>query len=150
MKCAKKLPGVGKYELNNKDKVKGTYTFKEPITGVMAEAQYKGLSSPSHYNSVDIHVIKQKNRTARIYKPTTEKDDGKLKKDNSLSPCSYSIDKAVDLVGKKSIKCYINKEAKTSFLDRRIKVGKNIPGVGRYNVEEAMKRVTLGARRGYR
>jgi hypothetical protein len=38
MKNAKKNPGVGKYDPSNKCKIKGTYTFKEPMNGVMAEA----------------------------------------------------------------------------------------------------------------
>jgi len=39
MKSSKKLPGVGRYDLDKKNyKVHGTYTQKEPITGVIAEA----------------------------------------------------------------------------------------------------------------
>jgi len=61
MKNAKKLPGVGRYDIQgSKDRVKVTYTSKAPNSGVMSEAQYKGMTTPSHYNSVDINLIKQK------------------------------------------------------------------------------------------
>ena len=51
MKAARKLPGVGKYEVQKSmDRVRGTYTSKAPISGVMSEAQYKGMTSPGHYN----------------------------------------------------------------------------------------------------
>ena len=93
MKSSKKLPGVGKYDLlPNKNKIHGTYTYKEPMSGVMAEAQYKGMSSPSHYNAVDINLIKQKYRTTRIYKPREEKTDWKVSKNDSPSPSSYQIE----------------------------------------------------------
>ena len=100
MKNAKKLPGVGKYETQGqlcygKDRVKGTYTSKAPISGVMSEAQYKGMTSPSHYNSVDINLIKQKYRTARIYKPKTDAPtDWKPKRSNAPAVGSYENDKA--------------------------------------------------------
>lgn len=59
MKNAKKYPGVGKYEAHKSmDRVKGTYTSKAPISGVMDEAQYKGMTSPSHYNAVNLNLIK--------------------------------------------------------------------------------------------
>ena len=74
------------------------------MTGVVAEAQYKGMTSPSHYNSVDINLIKQKYRTARIYKPLQEKDDWKAKQNNSPSPVSYKQAENFDrLVSKKSL-----------------------------------------------
>jgi len=44
----------------------------------------------------------------------------------------------------------MSKEAKTSFLDAKIRKSKNVPGVGKYNVEAADKRITIGARRGYK
>jgi hypothetical protein len=60
MKSSKKLPGVGRYDLlaSKKPKILGTYTYKEANSGVMAEAQYKGMTTPSHYNAVDINLIK--------------------------------------------------------------------------------------------
>lgn len=101
MNNAKKLPGVGKYEVQksneyaNLDRVKGTYTSKAPMTGVMAEAQYKGMTSPSHYNAVNIDLIKQKYRTARIYKPKTDAPaDWKPKRTNAPAVGSYEDAKA--------------------------------------------------------
>ena len=39
MKSSKKLPGVGRYDLDkNYGKVHGTYTQKQALTGVVAEA----------------------------------------------------------------------------------------------------------------
>jgi len=35
-------------------------------------------------------------------------------------------------------------------VDAGIRKSKNLPGVGKYNVEDAEKRVTIGARRGYK
>ena len=149
MKSSKKLPGVGRYDLDkNYNKVHGTYTQKSPITGVVAEAQYNGMSSPSHYNSVDINLIKQKYRTARIYKPKAEKGDWKVVQNNSPSPVTYDFEKLKQM--KRGLNCVINKSPKTNFTDIEIKNRKNSPGVGRYNPEEADRRITIGARRGYK
>lgn len=49
-----------------------------------------------------------------------------------------------------TVKLSIGKGAKTSFLDASIRKSKNSPGVGKYNVEAADKRITIGARRGYK
>ena len=51
---------------------------------------------------------------------------------------------------KRGLNCVINKSPKTNFTDIEIKNRKNSPGVGRYNPEEADRRITIGARRGYK
>ena len=152
MKHAKNLPGVGKYDVQKSmDRVRGTYTTKAPISGVMAEAQYKGMTSPSHYNAVNLNLIKQKYRTTRIYKPKTDAPaDWKPKRTNAPAVGSYENDKARAMTERSAVKVSINREAKTSFLDANIRKSKNVPGVGKYNVEAAEKRITIGARRGYK
>jgi hypothetical protein len=106
------------------------------------------MASPSHYNSVDINLIKQKYRTARIYKPKAEKGDWKVQQNNSPSPVTYDFEKLKQM--KRGLNCVINKSPKTNFTDIEIKARKNSPGVGKYNPEEADRRITIGARRGYK
>jgi hypothetical protein len=44
----------------------------------------------------------------------------------------------------------INKSKKTNFTDIEVSKRKASPGVGRYNPETADKRITIGARKGYK
>ena len=48
-------------------------------------------------------MIKERSRAAKIWKPINDKDDGRLKKDNSLSPCHYQVEKGVEATTKKSL-----------------------------------------------
>ena len=56
----------------------------------------------------------------------------------------------MELTKKKSLKCVLNKSNRVNFTDIEIKKRKVSPGVGKYNIETADKRITLGARRGYK
>lgn len=60
---AKKFPGVGKYNIadQQKPKVLGNYLVKQTGGGFSDAAVFQGMSTPSHYNAVDLNLIK--NRT---------------------------------------------------------------------------------------
>lgn len=101
MKQSKKTPGVGAYNTTGpKDakwqKVLGNYTLKEPSGGSTEEAIYKGMSTPSHYPTVDFHRYMNKPLYTKITKPKEKPADGKLEKNNSPSPFSYRIEEKFD------------------------------------------------------
>ena len=44
------IPGPGHYKSDSKERVLGAMTLKEPKISFIEEAQYRGKSTPSHYN----------------------------------------------------------------------------------------------------
>jgi hypothetical protein len=59
---AKKTVGVGKYNIadQQKPKVVGNYLHKQTGGGFSDAAVFHGMSTPSHYNAVDLNVIKSR------------------------------------------------------------------------------------------
>lgn len=149
---AKKSPGVGKYDLlAKKPKVLGNYTQKSNGGGFSDEAVYQGMTTPSHYPSIDLNIIKNRTIAHKIYKPKEAKPDNKIQKDNSPSPFSYRKEDSIDKTQRTNISYGIPKSPKLTFTDYEIKKTKIVPGIGKYDVTKAYDKVlTLGARRGYK
>lgn len=105
------------------------------------------MTTPSHYQSVDLDRIKNRTISYKIQKP---KDPVKAVKDNSPNPHTYSKEVAFDKTQRTNIQYGIPKGNKQSFTDYEIKKTKIVPGVGKYHIEKADKVITLGARRGYK
>lgn len=66
---SKKTPGPGKYETKKKVKIYGTYTYKETGCTFTNEAQFRGMSTPSHYTTVDLEKTKDRCPKFRYSKP---------------------------------------------------------------------------------
>ena len=86
------VPGVGKYQTQNKHRILGNYNNKGPKSAFFEEATFRGQDTPSHYNSVHIEKYKQ-HKTAewKIHKPLKE-PDAYIKKNNSVSPSTYKVE----------------------------------------------------------
>ena len=152
MNEAKKTPGVGKYDLasQKKQKVLGTYTQKATGGGFTDAALFKGMTTPSHYNAVDLNLIKNRTLATKIQKPKDAKPDNKLHKDNSPSPFHYRKEDSIDKTQRTNISYGVPKGPKQSFTDFEIKKTKIVPGIGKYDITKADRVLTLGARRGYK
>ena len=98
VKTADKTPGVGKYNPNEfKYKVFGSYTQKTEGGGYIDEAVVKGQSSPSHYQAINLDLIKDRTYATKIHKPNKkDQEGGKISKNNSPSPHSYKFEEAYD------------------------------------------------------
>lgn len=96
--------GVGKYTNSDKkpNRVLGSYTQNEKNIGMLSEATYRGSISPSYYDPVPFDKFKTKYRTARIYKPKTDKPDNRLKKDDKPNPHSYKPEEGLKLTTRKA------------------------------------------------
>ena len=68
---------------------------------MLSEARYRGAISPSYYDPVPFDKFKTKYRTARIYKPKTDKPDNRLKKDDKPNPHTYRPEEGLKLTTKK-------------------------------------------------
>jgi len=142
---------VGKYDASpKKSKVLGTYTQNESDMGMISEAVFKGMQTPHSYEMVPFDKFKTKYRTARIYKPKTDKPDNRLKKDDSPNPHTYRPEGGLQLTTKKVKNYKFSKMPKSSFTDIEIKKRKKSPGVGSYNIENADKIMTKGLSKGYK
>ena len=62
-------PGVGKYNITRKQKIMGNYLVKEGKGCMIDEALFKGMSSPSHYDAINLEKIKDRISYTKIYKP---------------------------------------------------------------------------------
>ena len=105
------------------------------------------MTTPSHYQSVDLDRIK--NRIIS-YKITKAPEIKKAVKDNSPNPHTYTKEVAFDKTQRTNIQYGIPKGKTMGFTDYEIEKTKIVPGVGKYNIEKADKVITLGARRGYK
>lgn len=56
---------------------------------MLEEAIAKGMDTPSHYNSVDQNLIKNRVLATKIMKPKTDKPENKIEKNNSPNPHTY-------------------------------------------------------------
>lgn len=148
---AKKFPGVGKYNIDQqKPKVLGNYLLKDTGGGFSDEAVFKGMSTPSHHNVIDMAITKNRTISYKIQKPKDAKPDNKVVKDNSPSPFHYRKEDSIDKTQRTNISYGIPKGAKTSFTDTEIKKTKIVPGIGKYDITKADRVMTLGARKGYK
>lgn len=126
-KDAKEKPGVGRYDTTKKHKIFGNYLTKEPIGAFTDDAQWRGMSTPSHYNSVDANVYMDRIPFTKFYKTIKENDSNtrglKPVKDNSPSPTHYDADVSYLKASHspKVIKWSVPKAPKLMFTDMMIK-----------------------------
>jgi hypothetical protein len=66
------------------------------VGGFSDEAIFFGMSTPSHYNSVDLDKVKDRTISYKIQKPKDGKPDNKIVKDNKPSPFSYRKEDSID------------------------------------------------------
>ena len=126
-KEAKEKPGVGRYETVKKQKIFGNYLTKEPIGGFTDDAQWRGMSTPSHYPQVEANVYMERIPFTKFYK-TLKENDGNTRglkpvKDNSPSPTHYKADVSYLKASHspKVIKWSVPKAPKLMFTDMMIK-----------------------------
>lgn len=154
VKDAKEKPGVGRYDTVKKHKIFGNYTTKEPIGAFTDDAKWRGMSTPSHYNSVDTNIYKDRIPFTKFYKTIKENDSNtrgmKIVKNNSPSPVHYNADVSYLKASHspKVIKWSVPKAPKLMFTDKMIKLSKKVPGVGQYSPEKTQDCgiMTIGAR----
>ena len=112
-----------------------------------------GLSSPSHYNSIEMDRLKTSSpkfdwkisKTVRI-SPLKKTAAGQPE----VSPSSYKNDAAKDKIGAKAIAFTYSKDKKKSFVARYEAQKKFLPSPCAYNVDAAYSKITIGARKGYK
>lgn len=71
----------------------GNYLLKDKRGGATDPAVFHGMTTPSHYNSIDIERIKNRTVSYKIQKPN---DKPKDLKNNSPSPHHYKREDAFD------------------------------------------------------
>ena len=70
MKSEAQRPGVGKYDtVGQKQKVVGNYTTRSGKGGILDEAIWKGMATPSHYPTVSIERYKPRTFVTKIHNP---------------------------------------------------------------------------------
>ena len=144
------IPGVGKYKLDVKRKIKGNYIQKEKCN-ITDEPRFLGFTTPSHYNAIDTQVYKKRILYNKIIAPTEiEVARKKARKDDSPSPHHYKVEECISKTQFKTIKYSIENSPRVAFVDRISKRKKFIPGAGSYNIDKGIHHITLGARRGYK
>ena len=113
-----------------------------------------GMSTPSHYNSIDLDK----------YKNTSPKYDWKVSKTVRIqplkktaagapetSPNSYKADESLQKkVLNQSPRYSYPKEKNKSFIQKHQTDKAFVPGPNKYNLDKAYDRITIGARRGYK
>lgn len=112
-----------------------------------------GMSSPSHYNSIDLDKHKTtspkydwtKTKTVRI-QPLKKTPAGQAE----VSPQTYSPDVSLDKIGQSSPRYSYAKEKGKSFIENYNKKKAFVPAPSAYNVDKAYAVITIGARRGYK
>lgn len=100
------------------------------------------MSTPSHYNSVDLGLVKDRTLFTKFYKTIKENDSNtrgiKPVKNNDPSPTHYNPDVSYLKASHspKVIKWSVPKAPKLMFSDTLISKSKKIPGVGQYSPEK--------------
>ena len=74
----------------------------------------------------------------------------KLEKNNSPSPQTYKIEEAYEKVLRQSIKTSFGKKEKKPYFEERTQKTKLWPGVGKYNLQNFDKVLTLGLSKGWK
>lgn len=78
---------------SKKSKILGNYLNKDKRGGATDSAVFHGMTTPSHYNSIDQDRIKNRTISYKIQKP---KEVVKETKNNSPSPHHYKKEDAFD------------------------------------------------------
>ena len=133
-------------------KVLGSYKTNANKSAFYEDAVWKGQQTPAAYNTIDTEKYKMtRTQIWKISKPLKEVPRHFVK-DNSPSPNSYRVEEKFIAKSniKKNIQYSVPKAPKTTNIDLAIKRAKKVPGVGKYEITKADKRITLGARRGYK
>lgn len=112
------------------------------------------MKSAEYYNLVDVEKFKM-NRSPilKIKGPVDKKfDPASNTKSNHLSPQHYKVeDKYKKLSTYEASKDYkFAKSKRMTFTEIENKRKMETPGVGKYDLEKGMNKITLGARRGYK
>ena len=91
---AGKTPGPGRYEAKKKRKVLGNYLYKAEGGTMTDDAIVHGMSTPSHYDSIDLNKIKNQVQYVKYTKPTREIASlnriSKIEKDGSPGAGTYN------------------------------------------------------------
>jgi len=112
-----------------------------------------GMSTPSHYNAVDLEK----------YKTASPKYDWKVSKtvrlqplkrtpagEGELSPVGYKAEDVFKKITNSSPRYSYGKEKGGSFISSYEKGKAFVPSPASYNLDSAYKNITIGARRGYK
>lgn len=134
-----------------KPKVLGNYTYATVGGGFTDAAMYLGQATPSHYPEVDLNKIKPRVLSTKIQPFKGDKDaQYKFKKNDSPSPHSYKNAEAYMNTQITKINYSISKTKNQNFAEVDSNRKKFVPGVGKYDVTKADKKITLGAARGWK
>ena len=79
-----------------------------------------------------------------------DKEMGVAKEDKPLGPQSYEAHASFKSTQLPKPKFHVNHGANQNFIDSIVKVKKSVPGVGHYNIEKALTKVTIGLSRGWK
>lgn len=112
---------------------------------------------PKIYDSVNFDRYKPKTLYGKINQlpkngSHANKDDHKIKKDNSVSPATYNLEGkhfVMSTVPKPKIFKFSTGK-KMTFTELEAKRQSANPGVGKYDVDLGRNRITLGARKSYK
>ena len=121
------------------------FCSKEERSGIVGEARYQGMSPPSHYNAINLNVIKSKAPSARL---KTETIRFKPDKRTDMSPTLYKPSEK--LTKPKNPNYSLEKSPLRNFISRHTNAKNFVPSPVQYNPDKADKIITLGARRGYK
>ena len=155
---AKKLQAFGKYDPIKKHKILGYYNKHPSESGSCTDdAIFQGMQtpSPSQYTSVDLNKIKKRSFAVNIVKPK----EGETRSifinsgDKTPGPSHYWHQKVEDSYKKTQttkIVYGVPQTKKSSITDEIAKRKSVVPGVGKYNIDNGYKMLTLGARKGYK
>ena len=133
------------YHTDKKTKVRGFYTSKAPLAGVLSDAQYKGKQTPAigQYNNVTLN------------KPTGPKLDSKVPRflpemRKSSAPGAYNTNFEITSKYQSPKKQNFSRLPKKTFIDKLLKEKSKVPAVGAYETSKAEKYLTIWVRRPYK
>lgn len=109
------------------------------------------MSTPSHYDAIDLDKIKNKVPFPKYWKPIKEDFKtnriAKIEKDSSPSCCTYEENDAFYKVSIDSpIKWPANKAKRITYVEEQAKRKNFIPSPAAYRPEDAVRNTSIGLR----
>eukprot|EP00347_Sterkiella_histriomuscorum_P002618 403367446 len=138
-------PGPGTYEDKTKIKYMGAFNLKDQKSlYFIDEANCKSFESPGYYDA-KYDSVQEKTLATKIIAPKGKIGERFiLNKNNSPSPVTYDTDKSYKETQLQKAKFFISKSKIIKYTDEAAKQKNYVPGVGLYNPDSALNKISKG------
>lgn len=143
-------PGPGTYEPKNHTRLLGCFNLQGEKTSFVEEAKYLGLQTPHQYDA-KYHLVQEKPLSLKLIPPKEKPSEQyKIKKNDSPSPVSYDAVKSYEATQMDKPRFFIPKSKDLKLTDIAVKQKSFVPGVGTYNFEKSLDKITKGVSKGWK